>query len=103
MSAYQWTSWHQPGDDYRPLTFPPNADVLGWWCTGYGEQGATLCAMVKASTESDAREVIKRDWPEAWAWRFCDPQDSPSMQSERFPLSEWMRERIEEAKGNGNG
>jgi hypothetical protein len=99
--SYYWISWVQPGGDVRPLHYPPGAGVLGWWSTGYAQGGQTLCAMVQATSEPEARAVVTKDWPEAAKWRFCDPRETPEV-TDRFPLEDWMRERIA-ANGGGNG
>lgn len=96
MNRY-WVSWLQTTEDYRPLTFPPNGRVLGWWCSGYrsSDDAATICALVAAETEDDAKAVILKDWPEADEWRFCDevePDWDPN-KGGRFPPSEWSVER----------
>ncbi|WP_421793534.1 hypothetical protein [Hydrocarboniphaga effusa] len=90
-----WISWYQPTEDHRPLTFPPNADVLGWWCTGQRcEDGAsTLVAFVKARDEASAKSAVQIDWPEATEWRFCEVRTRIKPGS-RFPFEDWMRERI---------
>lgn len=88
----KWISWYQPTEDHRPLTYPPNAQVLGWWHTGSGEAGKTLVAIVEASTEEEAQAVVLKDWPEAERWRFCTDIESKEM-SDRFPLDDWMAER----------
>lgn len=90
--AFCWISWVQPGHDVRPLNFPPNESVMGWWTTGYTENGQTLCAMVRAASWEEAHSVVLLDWPEAGAWRFCKHSSSPVL-SDRFPLEDWMRER----------
>lgn len=96
MSNYQWISWHQPTGDYRPLNFPPNAAVLGWWCSGYDSDDVPiLCALVKATTEDDARKAVKADWPEAERWRFCEQRDTVNCLGTRFVPTEWMVPRLE--------
>lgn len=92
-----WISWHQPTEDYRPLRYPPNEAVLGWWCSGQADQGATLCAMVEAENANRAEAVVLADWPEAEGWRFCEPKTDLTL-SDRFPLSDWMEPRFEAAK-----
>ena len=88
-----WISWYQPTDDERPLTYPPNKEVLGWWCTGFSEDdGHTICAIVEADTEDQAEDVVLQDWPEAEKWRFCNEMKSPEV-GDRFPISDWMRMR----------
>jgi hypothetical protein len=94
MSLY-WISWYQPTEDYRPLGYPPNEAVLGWWCSGSrcSDDAATLCAYVHAGDEKAAKEAVLRDWPEATEWRFCEPREAV-IESSRFPLEDWMRERM---------
>ena len=97
---YFWMSWYQPFDeteDYKPLTYPPNTAILGWWCSGRTETGATICAWVKANCEEKAKEAIRQDWPEAEDWRFCDEKEKPT-NSSRFPVSDWMIERFKGAE-----
>jgi len=94
--SFYWISWYQPTDDYRPLTYPPNEGVLGWWCSGETDNAYTLCAWVQAANEVEAKNIIKLDWPEAERWRFCEKKDSIEP-SDRFPLEEWMEERFASA------
>jgi hypothetical protein len=94
---YYWISWVQTTDDVRPIGYPPNEAVLGWWSTGYTDDGQTLCAMVRADSEQDARAVIWEDWPEADQWRFCEQQKTLEL-GDRFPLADWMRPRFEGAE-----
>jgi hypothetical protein len=95
-----WLSWYQPGDDPRPLGFPPNENVLGWWVSGYRENDATVCALVKADTEEQAKAKINIDWPEAAEWRFCDRRDlTEKPLGDRFPLADWMRPKVEALRG----
>jgi hypothetical protein len=90
-----WVSWHQPSDDIRPLTFPPNIRVLGWWCSGYDSDDVPqLCAIVDAPSQNDAFEAISKDWPEAERWRFCDEKPADWLPNNRFPLSDWMKGRL---------
>ena len=91
-----WISWSPPTEDYRPLTSPPNADILGWWKTGESLDGkSTLVAMVKATNVEDARAIILKDWPKVTDWRFCLDKKYAEI-SDRFPLSPWAKERIDE-------
>ncbi len=72
MKLY-WLSWYQPTGDHRPLGFPPNGSILGWWCTGQTEEGSgTLCSYVVAPSEQEARDRVRIDWPGADEWRFCN-------------------------------
>lgn len=105
MKRY-WCSWVCEEDDHRPLTYPPNEGILGWWCSGYTpEDHATLCALVEAESVDHVREVVLKDWPEFvkdWPsfggqlWRI-EPEEVASdwLPIDRFPLSDWMKERIE--------
>jgi hypothetical protein len=89
-----WISWWQPTADVRPVRSPPNSAVLGWWCTGErGDGAASLCALVRAKDEYWARAAILIDWGEARDWRFCEPREDTEL-SDRFPLSDWMIERM---------
>lgn len=90
-----WVSWVQPTKDYRPVNFPPNPKVLGWWCSGYRDEQAIIVALIEAEDEKTAEQVIKKDWPEWSVWRFIYERDSDYQPpGDRFPLSEWMRQRI---------
>lgn len=92
-----WLSWFQPGDDFRPMTYPPNASVLGWWKSGITEYGSTLCALVREQSESLAWSAIEQDWPDMEDKRFCEDKGSLFLPGDRFPLSDWMKERITNA------
>jgi hypothetical protein len=112
MSARYWLSWHQPTGDYRPLTYPPNEAILGWWCSGYtnfrrtlvkggeetGADIAVLCALVQADDEDAAKAAIVKDWPEAATaeWRFVNCHDDEWLPGDRFPLGDWMKARMPE-------
>jgi hypothetical protein len=101
--SFQWISWWQPAGDYRPLSYPPNAAILGWWCTGSNERnGSSICALVKADTEDAAKAAVSIDWPEAESWRFCEPRESAKL-SDRFPLGDWMVQRFDDAKAQAPG
>ena len=96
-----WISWVQCTEDYRPLTFPPNAAILGWWCSGFdSSDSATICAAVEATDADAACDAIFKDWPEAEAefktgnLRFIETVDGNWRPSDRFPLSEWMVPRF---------
>lgn len=92
---YYWIGWYQPTEDPRPKMYPPNESVMGWWRTGMdGGDRYTLCAWVKAMTADEAQQIILKDWPEADDWRFCDPSNKIEA-NDRFPLNDWMKERLE--------
>ncbi len=98
-----WISWEQDvtksNGDHRPLNFPPREEVLGWWCTGEKGDGLChiMCALVISDTEENAKELLQKDWPEtkSCVWRFCDVTETTTL-SDRFPLADWMKPRIEE-------
>lgn len=92
-----WVSWQQPTADYRPLSFPPNEAILGWWCSGSGgtdeDSYHHICAYVAAENEDAVYDAVRIDWPEAGNWRFCEERDKLG-ESDRFPPSDWMKERM---------
>lgn len=94
MNIY-WISWYEPGTDHRPLSFPPNKAVLGWWCTGESGNRATICALVRAESEDAAKAAVREDWA-ADVWRFCDLRPKINL-GDRFPLEDWMRPRFKAA------
>lgn len=95
-----WLSWPQPTEDYRPITDPPDPRVLGWWCSGSDSHDrALLCALVQASNLNEAKSAIRASWPEAPSrrqqWRIEDERLGDWLPGHRFPLSPWMKQRIE--------
>ena len=90
-----WMSWIVAEEDYRPLTYPPNAAILGWWKSGEDMDGnAILCGLVQASDEDSAENAVTKDWP-GIEWRFVNPEsDNYVVTSDRFPLSDWMTSRM---------
>ena len=93
-----WMSWVQPTEDYRPLTDPPNENVLGWWCSGYDSNDqAILVALVQAKDEYSAKVAVVVSWPELipdGEWRFCKEVANNYVPGDRFPMKEWERKRI---------
>ena len=88
-----WMSWVQPTEDYRPLTFPPNEAIRGWWNTGFdNDDYATIVAVVDAPSQEEAWDEVRKDWPEA-VYRFQHEGTYP--EGDRFPLSVWMLTRKE--------
>ena len=96
MKVY-WLSWFQPTDDHRPIAFPPNKGILGWWCTGEYDGGSTLCAWVLATDEEFAKNLVKIDWPEVVKWRFIEEREKVT-HCDRFQLVPWMEPRFKEAE-----
>ena len=61
-----WMSWIVKEEDYRPLTFPPNEAILGWWNTGTTSTSASSrCvghgASVSPKPESFSFSFLLRD------------------------------------------
>lgn len=101
MSLY-WISWYQPTKDFRPMSYPPNKNILGWWKTGESHlRESILVAMVNAISVNDAKKIIRKDWPEVTTWQFIDEKTSLDL-SDRFPLTEWMTERFSNFKESNN-
>jgi hypothetical protein len=91
-----WISWVQDTDDYRPVSYPPNKAVLGWWWSGTTPNGYSLCAVVEANSLEDAVSKVLIDWPEISGdnLRFCDQRGSSYVPSDRFVMEDWMKERF---------
>lgn len=89
-----WISWCQPTDDERPLAYPPNESILGWWNSGMTDAAWTLCAVVESPNEAAAKKAVRKDWPEAEEWRFCREVEEDYQPGDRFPLSNWMKRRF---------
>lgn len=95
-----WLSWEQPSEDYRPISYPPNEAILGWWCTGLvgtikplGSL-ATLSALVAAETEELAWAAVKQDWPDMGDRRFSVERSGEWIPTDRFALQSWMISRL---------
>lgn len=86
-----WISWCQDGADYRPVKWPPPDGVLAFWCTGYGDNYATVVALVRAPTYDKAAHIIKRAWsPGVGEFRFNrEYGDETKPPGDRFPAPEW--------------
>jgi hypothetical protein len=87
-----WISWREPLDeteDYRPLKWPLPEAIPAYWCSGYGDDFATLCAVVDARSEAEAMNIVGQHWQPS-GWRFVEersPEWRPS--SDRFPWPEY--------------
>lgn len=91
-----WISWEERSEDYRPLTDPPEAAIIGWWCSGKAGDGSfsTICAWVEADSEEAAQSTIVRDWPgDDRVWRFVNAVADDWRPGDRFPLSDWSKKR----------
>lgn len=92
-----WVSWCHPENDCRPLNCPPNEKIIGWWNSGYNENDECIvCALINAKDEFDMYDAVLQEWPEAnnRKWRFVEEVSDFWMPNARFPLSDWMKERI---------
>lgn len=103
-----WISWVQPVGDFRPLGYPPNDQILGWWRSGFdSENNSIICACVVGEGETvgdqmrHATTAIEKEWPEATTaqenesgWRFFERREADWKPNDRFPLSDWMVERF---------
>lgn len=91
-----WISWVETSQDYRPLTYPPQEPIRGWWVSGQTDDGVTICAVIDAPSELDAYFAIQKDWPcESPDFRFADEKEPTFVPDEtRFPPSDWMVERL---------
>jgi len=89
-----WLSWYETATDHRPLTFPPNAAILGWWCSGErcSDEASILVAIVEGDDEDAAKAAVVKDWPGEKEWRFCNEWDGKL--SDRFPPQDWMIPRL---------
>ena len=97
----KWVSWVQRTYDARPLTYPPNDGVIGWWCSGYDTKSwPILCALLNTDNEKDAKKIIKKDWPEWTKWRFIEDCENWE-KSSRFPMSKWMKDRLTQRSRRG--
>lgn len=93
MNRY-WISWYEKSEDYRPLNFPPNNSVKGWWKSGESDDASILCAVVDAENEDKVWESIEIDWPGSRQIRFCEIRKSDYKPGDRFPVSDWMKDRL---------
>lgn len=97
-----WISWEQLTSDYRPLQDPPQPEnIKAWWKSGENaDSNATLCAIVDASNEKEAENIIISAWQtkgkkEVGAIRFCEERTNDWLPNNRFPITkEWEKERL---------
>lgn len=93
-----WVSWVQCTEDCRPLNYlSPSAAILGWWRAVTSEEGTIIWACVEARFESDARDAILKDWPEAMEsgdWRFFERKPDDFIPDDRFLVPDWMQARF---------
>ena len=105
MKRY-WISWEQLTSDYRPLQDPPQPEnIRSWRCSGHSPDGATICAIVDAESEDQAKEFVLNAWDasgtgeEIGRWRFAEEKAADWLPGDRFPISkDWERKRLGLAK-----
>lgn len=71
MKRY-WVSWCCYEEDWRSVYWPPQNGVMYYWCTGYGDGYATLCAVVDAEDEAGVKAAVRHNWPD-WDGVVRDP------------------------------
>ncbi len=88
-----WISWEQFGEDYRPVKWPPPAEVVAYWCTGYNDTHAMIVAIIRETSQHRAKQAIKRAWaPGVDDWRFAREYVENGPPGDRFPPPEWSVE-----------
>lgn len=95
----RWISWEQHGDathdlDGRPSIWPPPAEVLAFWETGFGSNGTdvycTVVALVRAPNAGVTKAIIKKAWsPGIGKWRFNREYGRAVPPGDRFPPPLW--------------
>jgi hypothetical protein len=84
------------GDEWRPDGWLPHPNVLGVLCSGETRTSDIMVALVEAFSSDSVRNIILTDWTQAGEERFCEPVDATWTPGERFPLTVWMTEQIEQ-------
>jgi hypothetical protein len=84
-----WASWCEPTDesgDYRPRRWPLANGIVGYWCTGTGDDHVTLCAVIDAANEDHVRDLVHAQGWSPMEWRFIEPRAADWMPPpDRFP------------------
>lgn len=98
-----WISWVQKTEDYRPINYPPNSAILGWWKSGIDSNDrAILCACVEAESQDAAEKALCIEWPEnERSSRFFDQVADDYQPGDRFPQSDWMKPRFVTTPASG--
>lgn len=85
-----WVSWYQPGEDWRPIYPDGHGRPFDgrYWKSGErcSDDATTVCAVVDAESEDDAKDAIQVFWPEAGEWRFCEEKAMDWTPGDRFPM-----------------
>lgn len=89
MKKRYWISWYQPTRDPRPIYTAGREPAVArnYWISGERFDGAsTICAVVDASSEPQAKAQVRKYWPEAREWRFCEQKEAKWRPAkDRFP------------------
>jgi len=87
-----WISWYQPvgeSGDWRPIyNSKKESEPFGnkYWLSGETGDGkaVTICAVVDARSQTEAEKLVKKFWPDAGDWRFCEEHPLPWTPGDRF-------------------
>ena len=101
MGKYKFVGWETKDPD--PHTVPPSNGVLGYWPVGRDNitDRPVVYALVKASSEEQAIEIVKDNWPSFISWQFCNDREVPFGTAALVP-TDWMLKRIRKEAENGN-
>lgn len=86
------------GDATRGVLWPPPEGMLGSWCTGWdSDDKPVIVCWTQAPTEEAARAIAAQSFPESAGreFRFCGVVEHDWRPNDRFPLSDWMEERLD--------
>lgn len=93
MDTMWWISWEQTGYDPRPTSWPPPREAIAFWETGSGSGFVCVVALVRATSESAAKDLIASLWGDGiCSWRFCRAFDPAAPPGDRFPPPKWAVE-----------
>jgi len=83
-----WFSW-TTGEDARPVVWPPDEAWLGFWCSGVGDDYASLVGWASAPNAEAVADLVRAGWPE-WNgdWRI-EPSVMLDPPGDRFPRPKW--------------
>lgn len=91
-----WVSWVSKEQDSSPVHSPIHPCILGWWISGTFENlDVSLCALIEAVDETQARNAIAYEWPATSSrlthklteWRFFEEKSTDWTPGDRFPFT----------------
>lgn len=90
MTRY-WVSWYEPvgeAQDPRPRKWPLPEAIPHYWVSGWvGDMSAaTLCAIVDARCEEEAKRFVQDAGWSPSSWRFCEERAPDWLPGDRFPV-----------------